>query len=335
MRICILTRPDFKSPRVLAESLKIQLAKQGVESEIFYEINLLNRLVSFKDSQLSFHFWLKRKLSWFFTDRKLIQQLQKFDAIVICECAPNAFMKRLFNVEKLKEIFQKPIGFYAVYYLGNAPTQIDFLTRNKQPLLDRYDFHLAVADITELKLPVSANYFPIGINAESWNIQPLPKKELMAIVDFAQPGYETYREIQIQALEMAGINFISLENSYTFEEIRKIYQSAAIYFMQSDEALGMPILECLSGGCQIFTPHVGWPRSWRLNKPGMEEDRLPGCFTVYDNEEQLIKKLSDFKINFNLRTTPKEIFDEFFLHYPAFYSGNTQEERRFLKSLEN
>jgi len=337
MRIAILTRPDFRSPRVLADSLKLQLEKEEVQVEIFDSINILNRMVSFRNSKLSFHFWLKRKLINYFSDWTKIKKLKNFDAIVVSECAPNGFFKQLYNVEKLKERVKKPIGFYEVYYLGNAPTQIQFLEKNNEPLLDRYDFHLSISNVTEIKGTDSNNWYPIGIKGESWNLKPLQKKEIIAIIDFEFPGNEKIRKIQINALNKAGIKYISLESSYTIIEIRKIYQQGAIYFMQSFEAFGLPILECLCSGCQIFTQESWWPMSWRINaNPQIHGGgTLPECFTVYHNEEQLVKELKAFKDNYDLVVSPSKIFEIFLAHYPNFFLGNNAEMKRLIYCLKN
>lgn len=335
MKIAILTRPDFSSPRVLADALKIQLERQSLTVEIFYDIDVLNRLVSSSESKLSFHFWLKRKLQHFRKDIILLKKLKGYDAVIISECIPNGFLKRLYNVEKFKEIIKKPTGFYEVFYLGNAPTQINFLTKNKEALIERYDFHLSVAKATEIKSPFFDKWFPIGINATSWNLKPFPKKEIVAILDFVHPGNEHIREAQIRALDLLGIKYISLDKPYTFEEIRKIYQQGAIYFMQSYEAFGLPLLECLCCGAQIFAQKSWWPMSWRLNEnPEVHgEGILPDCFTVYNDEEQLVKKLSAFKEYYDLIHSPKKVFDSFVLHYPQFYSGSDEQITRLITDL--
>ena len=336
MKIAILTRPDFRSPRILADSLKLHLEQQGVEVAVFYEIGLLNRMVSYGDSKLSFHFWLQRKLKRFRQDRKLLRKIKEFDAVIISECIPNGFLKKLYDVEKLKRLINKPVGFYEVYYLGNAPTQIQKLEKNEDALLDRYDFHLSVSNVTEVKLPLAYNWFHVGIKVSSWNLKPLPKKEIIAIIDFAFAGNESIRLSQINALNKNGIKYISLECAYTIEEIREIYQQGAIYFMQSYEAFGLPLLECLCAGCQIFTPESWWPMSWRLNEnPKIHgEGILPDCFTLYDNSE-LEEKLMKFKVEYDLIKTPQKVFDNFLANYPEFYYGNDKELQRVLTHLKD
>lgn len=324
MKITILTKPDHGSPFILAHSLKDQFEQSGNLAEISTNINVLNRLVSLRDNTLNFHFWLWEKVHNYFKDRRTLKWLKKADAVVICDCIPNGFWKRLYNVEKLKKITRKPVLIYEVFYLGNAPTQIEALQRNNDRLLERFDAHLFVSEVTETRETNPSNAFCIGLQAKSWNLMPFPKKELVALVDFPQAGYEEYRDIQIRQLKKAGIPYISLEKRYTVEEIRDLYRQASIFFVQFPEAFGLPILECLCTGTQIFTPHSSWPMSWRLDEnPQVHGDgTLPSCFTVYENEEGLAQKLEEFKKNYHPSETPQKVFDCFVKHYPTFYDGN-------------
>lgn len=336
MKIAILTREDYRSPRILAESLKLQLEQAGAEVVILYDIHFLNRLVSYKKSKLSFHFWLQKKITHWFSDQQIIKSLKKMDAVVISECIPNGFWKHLYNVEKLKSILQKPVFIYEVYYLRNAPTQIAALQKNKDALLERYDGHLFVSPVTEIREKKTSNAFCIGLMAKTWELQPQPKNELIALVDFVQPGYERYREMQINVLIKAGIPFISLERRYTIEEIRDTYRRVSIFFLQFPEAFGLPILECLCSGAQIFTPDSSWPMSWRLDtEPEVHgKGQLPSCFTVYADEVDLLHKLLLIKENYNLKETPLTVFNNFIENYPSYYEGNTEELNRALDYIK-
>lgn len=336
MRIAILTRADHKSPRILAESLKSQLEAQNVYAEIIFDINLLTRLVDYNDSNLSFHFWLKEKAVNYWRDRKVLNELKEFDAIIISECTPNGFRKHIYNVERLKLIFNKPVLYYEVYFLGNAPTQIELLQNNGDALADRYDFHLSVSEVTEIRQRPFGNWFNIGLYAKSWGLAPKEKKEIIAIVDFLQPGFEQYRGIQIRALQKAGIEYISLEREYSFNEIREIYQDSALFFVQFPEAFGLPILECLCSGSQIFTPHSGWPMAWRLNSnPAVHGDGiLADCFTVYNDENDLIKNLMLFKNNYDLVKTPQIVFENFIDNYAGYYHGKQAALKEVIHNLE-
>jgi hypothetical protein len=267
----------------------------------------------------------------------VIKTLKQVDAVVISECIPNAFWESMYNIEKLKNVLKKPVFIYEVYWLGNAPTQIETLRNSGVEMNKRYDGHLFVSPITEIRNRLLPNTFCIGLLAKTWKLRPHPKQELMALVDFAQPGYEAYREIQIRQLVKAGIPFISLERRYTIDEIRELYRQVSIYFMQSSEAFGLPILECFCTGAQAFTPDSGWPMSWRLNDnpevhgPG----NLPKCFTIYNGEEDLLQKLLEFKESFNPVETPLRVFDEFLKTYPPFYYGNSTDLKRLIDFIES
>src|SRR5690606_17889532 len=129
----------------------------GHTAEISTDIYFLNRLVSFRNSGLSYHFWLRKKLLKYFTDQRRIKEFKKADAFVVCDCTPNGFWKRLYNIEQLKRITKKPVLFYEVYYLGNAPSIVNILKANKDALADRYDAHLFVSPVTEIRSQVPEN----------------------------------------------------------------------------------------------------------------------------------------------------------------------------------
>lgn len=337
MKIAFLTRSGNNSPGILADALKEHLEAEGAAVTIFTRVNLMNRLVSYKDNTLSLHFWLREKIYNYPTDRKIIKELKEFDAVVVSECIPNAFWKRLYNVERLKRIIKKPILFYEVFYLGNAPTQVKTLAKNNDRLFERFDAHLFVSPVTEIRATLPSNAYCIGLRAKQWKLRPLRKKELIALVDFAQPGQEAFRRTQVEQLKRSGIKFISLEERYSIDEIRDIYRGASIYFMQSSEAFGLPVLECLCAGAQVFTPNSSWPMSWRLDENPQVHGKgiLPGCFTVYNGEHDLYYKLIDFKNDFDAKETPQRVFDIFYKNYPFFYEGNSVEVQRCLAQIKD
>jgi hypothetical protein len=336
MNIAIFTKHNDSSPKILAQSLQLQLKSLNVDSFIYFDLDVLNRLVSYKNSKLNFHFWLRRKLIHWVSDKKKIKKLKEYDAIVISECIPNAYYKSYYGIEKLKALIKKPLFVFEVYALENAPTQLSALKTSHNTLANRFDGHLAVSAVTEIRNKFISNAFYLGLQANTWGLNPLPKKELIALVDFVQPGFEEYRVTQIRQLTKAGIKFITLEQRYSIEEIRNIYKQASIYFLQSYEAFGLPIMECLCTGAQVFTPYSSWAMSWRLDdEPKVHGDGiLPNCFTVYKDEENLLKELLLFKEAFNFAETPKKVFDIFIENYPTFYKGNKDELLKFVDYIK-
>jgi hypothetical protein len=337
IKIAILTRPDYRSPRILAESLKIQLEKAGVESSIYFSIDVLTRLTPFHllKSKIKFHFWLRRKLTNYLSDKAVINRLKNYDAVVLSECSPNSFWKDNYQVEKLKKLLKKPILLYEVYYLQNAPTQIETLRKNGDPLMDRYDWHLSVSSITEIRGINIGNWSSIGLDLSNYGLKPVEKAEFVAVIDFKQPGYESYQEEQIRVLQELNVKTIVLCGKYTLEEIRDIYRQASIFFVQFPEAFGLPIAECLACGVQIFTPNSGWPMAWRLDDhpevhaPGI----LPDVFCTYNNYSDLKEKIISFRKSYDLSKTPKSIFNKFIKYYHHYYYGNLQEIREVIKRL--
>jgi len=338
-KIAILSSSAPRSPRVLADSLHQLLKTTNTFSEVFYRIDALKRLLKYNDvkHKYKFHLWFGYKLWYFFKDRILVERLKSFDAIVICDCIPGAFLQSAYSVENLrKKLGNTPILFYEVFYLGNAPTQILKLQSINAMSIERYDWHLAVAEVTEIRQVPSAPWSQIGIYLRSTGLGPKTKEKFMAVIDFLQPGFESTRNMQIQILKDLNIPYIALEGSYSIKEIRNIYMSSTFYFMQSMEAFGLPIAECLCCGSSIFTPDTSWPMSWRLDEEPQVHGSgiLPECFITYSGVEDLKNKLQGIMKEYNLETTPQKIFDIFYSNYPTYYDGNMTAIEEVLRKIE-
>jgi hypothetical protein len=337
LRIAIITRSDYRSPRILAESLKLQLLDVGVEADVLFKISVLTRLNSFDKSKekIKFHFWLRKKIANFFKDQEFLKKLKAYDAVIISECCPNGFWRDLYHIEKLRTILNKPVLFYEVYYLGNAPTQIRSLKESGSALIERYSWHLSVANVTEVWIKEVAPWSCIGLDLTNTGLKPVAKKEFIAIVDFKQPGYEKYREEQIKVLDELEIKTIELCGNYTLEEIRSIYKQAAVFFIQFPEAFGLPIAECLASGAHIITPSSSWPMAWRLDdNPGVHLDgKLPNIFTTYSSTEDLKIKLVELREKYELDKTPFEIFDLFIKHYAHYYYGDKTKLKEVIEKI--
>ena len=96
MKIAILTRPDNKSPKILAQSLQKSLTDINIQSDIFYSLDMLRRLVPLNEKlrkKTKLHYRIRQKLKYFFKDKTTIKKLKKYDAIIISECIPNAYWK--------------------------------------------------------------------------------------------------------------------------------------------------------------------------------------------------------------------------------------------------
>lgn len=336
LKIALLCGPENGSPRVLAETLRDFIIAEGHLPIVFYRVKAFKRLLSYKDVRYNPIIWLLYKLKHLYKDYRLFQQLKNYDAIIICDWTPNGFYSHTYNIKKLKNIINNaPVLYYAVQYLENSPTIIEKLRSGDHALRERYDWHLTVSAVTELRGIPSPPWDQIGIYLKSTGLKPVEKKEFMVIVDFLRPGYEKFREIQISVLKKLRINYISLEREYSHNEIRELYKAAAIIFIQFPEAYGLPIAECLASGTLIGTPDSSWPMSWRLDEklevhgPGT----LPDCFIVYDGEQDLTEKMIDLHNNYNIKKTPFEVFNTFTKYYPTFYEGNNKSLKAVLNRI--
>lgn len=342
MKIAIITRADDSSPKVLAQGLEYMLQKLNVQADVFYETGALLRLQSvFKTPKhkSSFSKRLYSTLKNYSNDRQFFKRLKTYDLIVFCECTPNGFWKNYYNIERLKAITQTPVVFYEVYYLGNAPTQIEKLKNNNDPLFERYDWHFSVSEVTEIRQKPSnkLKWSNIGLNLENTHLSPSEKKAFIALVDFAQPGYEEKRKEQIQILEELQIPYISLEKRYPMDELRDIYNRSALCFIQFPEAFGVPIAELLATGAHIFTPDSSWPMSWRLDEnpevhaPGS----LPDVFKVYSDAQDLKQQLIDLRNNWHPQNTSQSVFKSFVAQYPQFYYGDINNLQEAIKHFDH
>jgi hypothetical protein len=337
LKIAILSGPENGSPRVLAETLDQLIKETGYASEIFYQSKAIRRLLSANQVKVNKILWFLFKLKNFMADRRLFAKLREKDAVVICDWTPHGFYKDTYNIPKFKTLIDnKPVLYYAVQYLWNSPTIIQRLKDGNHDLQERYDWHLSVSPVTELRGTPAPPWSQIGMNLKSTGLKPVIKKEFLAIVDFLRPGYEQYRETQIKVLEELKIKYISFEREYSVSEIRELYKMSGLIFLQFPEAYGLPIAECLACGSYIGTPDTSWPMSWRLDEklevhgPGT----LPECFLVYNGAEELKTKLIALRDNYDLAKTPQKVFDTFYKYYPTFYEGNKESLLDVFKRIE-
>jgi hypothetical protein len=264
------------------------------------------------------------------SDKQILKDLSCYDLIVISESCPLAFHLDYYDIEKFKKYVKSPVALLEVYYLNNTPYQLDSLVQRKQSTADRYDWHFAVSDITEIKgVPSNQDSWSrVGLRLKEANLTYSTKKDLIALIDFPQTGNEKFRAQQIQALKKNNISYIELSNDgiYSIDDIRSFYSQCSMYFIQKIEAFGLPIAELLASGAQVFCANKDWPMSWRMgvdagdkNSPG---EYLPDIFTIYDSSDDLERKLRLFKENWHSLSTPKKIFEEFIRNYPHFYYGD-------------
>jgi hypothetical protein len=338
-RIAILSRPEDRSPKVLALGLQHTLQKLGHTADIYYEATgMLGRIFPLHKrifNKIRMHFRIRQKLSYYKKDRDLLQQLKGYDLLIFSECIPNAYFRGYYAIEELRDFIKKPIALYEVYYLGNSNTHTRMLQENNHHGVERYDWNFSVSGIAERQLEPGdeRKWSVIGMNLEYSGLTVQEKKEFLVLVDFEQEGFEESRREQIALLKELGIKYISLEGRYPMQEIRELYKRASAILIQFPEAFGLPIAECLACGTAVLVRENYWAMSWRKPKQGSEEYYLPACFSVYGNNAGLKSRLIELKQNFHPVNSAREIAEVFLKEYPEFYYGRGQELERALEVI--
>ena len=337
LKLAIISGKENGSPRVLAETLNEMVGLSDHSSRVYYNSKAIRRLLSGKEVKKNPVLWfLYRMLHWL-KDRSFFREIRKKDAVILCDWSPHGFYRDSYDIKEFKRLTKTPVLYYSVQYLGNSPTIIERLKKGGHALQERYDWHLAVSTVTELRGTPSPPWSQIGLYMKGAGLSPVPKKEFLAIVDFERKGYEKYREDQINVLKELDIPFISLEKSYSLHEIRKLYQQASVLLIQFPEAYGLPIAECLSYGTYVATPYSSWAMSWRLDEkvevhgPG----KLADCFIVYENPGVLRNTLQEIRSEFDAAGTPDRVFQSFISNYPSFYYGNIEALNQVFSKLTN
>ncbi|HEY4875338.1 MAG TPA: hypothetical protein VIH86_07185 [Puia sp.] len=342
MKIAILSRPGDCFPNIISIGLSNMLTQLKKEHKIFYDaIPFLMRLLPLTEKPRhwsnSFQFRIRNKIKYYNHDKKFLKELKEYDIFILSECVPNAFWKNYLAIETFKKaVKNKPVLCYLDAYLENAPRHKKMLLDDKDAGISRYNFNLCPSPVTEITNADRSNWSAIGIDLTKSDLSPVKKKEFIAVLDFSQPGYEVQRQQQQKALQKLNIKTIALEGRYKIEEIRKIYREASVFFLSFPETFGLPIAECLACGTKIFTPESGWPMSWRLNKnpESWANGELPDCFTVYDNEDDLVNQLQKMRDSYDLEKSPQLVFNTFINHYSTFYYGDVNALQVVLDKFE-
>ena len=342
VKLAILAPDHDGSPKVLAQGLQHMLSKLGVPYLTYWGIDgLLRRLLPLREKPRRWYLYshrrLQEKLSYYSRDRRFLKEVGTCSAAILCHAIPNALWRNYYDIESLcKCLPGVPILLYAVQYLGNVPTMQRRLAEEGNFGIERYDWHLSVSDVTELRGKPSPPWSAIGLDLEHTELQAVPRSEFVVVIDFAQPGFERYRREQLLALQDLGITPLVLEGRYRMTEIRRIYQMASVFFIQSFESFGVPIAECLYSGAYIFTPHSGWPMAFRLDaEPQIAgQGTLPDIFRVYRDAEDLRQQLIALRKSYDPVQDPIRISEKFRKTYPTFCFGNLDALRDVVKQIE-
>jgi hypothetical protein len=356
MRVDILANDRASFIKPMAEGLARMLGRLGADARIHYDG--LGKLML----RQSFEFSSPRAIAGstlrLRRDRREFEQfaesLNGSDLFVVVANVPGSFARALYpNIELLRRRFPSvPIVNYDLHYLPTLyswsrqilkgestklrPNDTRVLRKGHWGL-ERYDWYLMASVGTEVPLTREAHpYSLIGLDLDDGSLYPDQRGSFQALVDFPQNRlhYPEFREIQIEALRLAGVGYIALDGSYATAEIRKIYRESSIYFLASSEAFGLPICELQACGAKVFLPDPHWAASHWLGKDYFieREPQLSSNFVVYENDPHALShRIREVADSIN----PAEVRATFERVQPELFHGDLGELRAFLERVDS
>lgn len=269
--------------------------------------------------------------------------LRDYDLIIVVCPIPTAFiMNRLTGIDKIREQYSIPIVLYQNYYLPIRGKWLDKINSkndshliNNQSVLNRYDWYLTSTIASEKTLlnashPLSV----IGHDLSSSDLHDKDKGTFKVLLDFTQPGFGTYRRLQIAALQQTNTPYTMLHGHYSISEIRHLYRTHSALFLSFKESFGLPIVENQLCGSKIFTPYKNWcPGHLITHSPnGVDEKYLGSNFVIYDNcIDKLKNAINECKSNDN----PNRVIKNFKIEYPLFNGAGVGELENFLNAVKS
>jgi hypothetical protein len=276
------------------------------------------------------------------------------DLIVVVLNVPASFAKGPYpGIEALRKRWPNvPIVNYDVHFLPTMDSWARFLLRGEMNALteessrifergcfglERYDWYLMASVERELRLPVEPlPYSHIGLDLDDGSLYPDQKGKFLVLVDFIRQGAENlaYRKVQLEALELAGVDYLVLEGRYTREEIRAIYRRTSMYFLAFCESFGLPICELQACGARVYMPDPYWASSHWLSDDqyGPRQPKYSSNFVVYENDPGLLAE----RIREEARTfDPPSVRATFERVQPQLLHGDRAALLDFLKRVED
>lgn len=273
---------------------------------------------------------------------RLLKRLRGVDAIVVVQHMPMAFQAQLFDDVRLRaDLPETPVILYDLVYLPTrGPWARRLLTNDRSAGvppgrhwgMDRYDHHLCVTEVSPRPVPRGFEDFTrIGVDLDVPELNVEPGRPLTALIDFERKDHLPERELQLRALQRAGIPWRVLSGEYPAAEIRAIYRQCGLYFLAHRESFGLPICETQACGALVFAPFHEWCPSHMVR--GINgETGLPRNFVIYNNDEDtlvglLLQKASSFDAMSNRRA--------FETCQPHFLRGDLDALAHFVERLRN
>lgn len=287
MNVAILTRPNYRSQRFLAESLSRMFDRLGLDNEV-----------------------LLHGLSWLDTSQRLgvinrairkhhLDKLSQYDMFVVSDTM-QAFREGV-DLTPLRR-FGKPILHYEVFFAGGSRYWLDRLSPN---FLEKYDGYLVVSGINGVKPPGDYKIFQVGLDLLPRHpFVFLEERNFSALIDFPREGYERQRDIQLQALNELKIETIQMQGEYTYEEIERIYRKISVAFVSFPEAFGVPIAQLQYYGSCIASPDKSWVFRHALlpfgaSFFGEKSTLFTNNFLFYSDKDSLVNSLRELQSNYD------------------------------------
>lgn len=348
MKVAILANYQMSYVKPMAEGLSRMLQAIGVESAVFYDgwyyLDLSPSIAS-KLRNLAKNF-IKHILNAAFKKEYIIPRspnlieegIRASDLIVVVSHLPGAFLSgRHVGIEKLRKKLDVPIVLYDLVNLTTRGTWISKILGGYEGGgfgLERYDWYLSASVVSEFPMPQSFNAFSlVGLDLRDGTLYPEKENEFFAVLDFPRPGFESERDIQIQALEETNTSYIVLDRPMSINEIRRIYRKTCLFFLSFRESFGLPIVELQLCGSYICTPFKSWVPSHYIKEniyePG--EGSLSKNFLVYGDDKELLKdEITRIKSSYD----PEQVVQEFIRAHPHLYHGDLAELKTFIEKVE-
>jgi hypothetical protein len=356
MRVDILANDRASFVKPMAEGLQRMLKDLGADARLHYDglkHLMLRQAVDFSSLRSLAGSTLRlaesRRAFPAFVD-----QLRDADVVVVVANVPGSFAPGLYpNIELLRERLPGvPIVNYDLHYLPTLDSWARFLLRGEQTQLpaealaifrkgkfglERYDWYLMASVGTHVPLPPGPHpYSLIGVDLDDGSLYPDQQGHFQALIDFPQNRFDfpAYREIQLEAIRLSGVDHVTLDGSYTMDEIRAIYRKTAIYFLASPESFGLPICELQACGSLVFAADPHWPASHWLGDDyyAKREPMLSPNFVIYENDpEVLAETIRKTAMTFD----PGRVRERFVEYQPYFFRGDREALRVFLSQVDS
>lgn len=258
---------------------------------------------------------------------RLIDDLCRSDVVIVVAHLGVGFGKGL-GVEKLREITQAPIILYDLINLAAAGHWIKQISDEGGFGLERYDWHLSASVVSETAMPRDFKAWSrVGLDIRAPSLYP-QQDGFVVLLDFPRAGFESERQLQLEACIETGTQYIQLDEPMTSDDIRSIYRQASMFFLSFRERFGLPIVELQHCGSYIAAPSKEWVPSHYLKdayEPGL--GALSDNFIIYDGNKELLKgHIERIKADRNAA----RVVDRLKRSQPFFYDGDREALARFI-----